>query len=262
MKITLILSSMFLACSIHAQSVAQLQTEVNQLKTLCAQMVKNEQGLQAQLSQLQRSPVQGLAPFVSVDYNAEAGVTPPNITFHGANIHIVDGSGTTASVNGLGNLIIGYDEFPTTYAYGDRGGSHNLVMGSQNKFNTWSYSGIVNGVGNLIGGQEDVILSGSGNRITGNVSPEYHAFGVIVTGGGQQLFDAPESAIVGGSGNDIEYINSVILGGTNNSNGGVYSVILGGQGNTVQHYTGIDQYIIIPDVGNHFGISLPTLPKP
>jgi hypothetical protein len=41
-----------------------------------------------------------------------AGVVGPNIVFTGANIHIVDGSGSTddngGALRGLGNLVIGY----------------------------------------------------------------------------------------------------------------------------------------------------------
>jgi hypothetical protein len=87
-----------------------------------------------------------LGPFVNVDPNPEIGVIGPNIIFSGANIHIVSGSGATndnGSPTGLGNLIIGYDEDPQSYSDsspgddlplsplnpGDRGGSHNLVIG-------------------------------------------------------------------------------------------------------------------------------------
>ena len=56
-----------------------------------------------------------LNSFVTVDPNPENGVIGPHITFKGANIHIVSGSGSTndnGSPTGLGNLIIGYDENP------------------------------------------------------------------------------------------------------------------------------------------------------
>ena len=228
MKLALILSSMFLACSIHAQTVQQLQADITQLKQLQTEVTQ----LNQQVAQLRASSVQALAPYVSIDYNVEAGVAAPNITFHGANIHIVNGSGSTGSVNGLGNLIIGYDEAPTTLAAGERGGSHNFVMGSANKFTTWAFGSIVAGNSNLMNGHYSVILSGSGNQITGNefgLTTE----GVILTGGDNYLYDATDSVIVDGGGNGIEYEYAVVLGGAGNGSDGNGSVTLGGVGTTL-----------------------------
>ena len=62
------------------------------------------------------NPALQLGPFVIVDPNPENGVAGPNIVFTGANIHIINGAGSTQGFygggNGLGNLIIGYDEVP------------------------------------------------------------------------------------------------------------------------------------------------------
>jgi cell division protein FtsB len=58
MKLTLILSSMFLACSIHAQTVQQLQSEITQLKQLQGEVTQ----LKAQVASLQNSPIQSIAP--------------------------------------------------------------------------------------------------------------------------------------------------------------------------------------------------------
>jgi hypothetical protein len=261
MKVTslLLLALSISASALHAQSVQQLQAQIKALQTLCEQTAKNEQALQAQVTALQKSPVQALANYVSVDYSVENGVKAPNVTFHGVNVHIVNGSGNTMNINGLGNLIIGYDEVvgQPSLQPGDRGGSHNLVMGTGNKFNASSWSGIVNGDNNLIGAQESVILTGANNSVNTNVSPGYSAYGVIVTGFDQTVFDAQASVIVGGSSNNIGYINDVILGGINNNNGGVYSVVLGGANNSVQHFTGTDQDIIIPAFSVSSGIKLP-----
>src|SRR5205823_4276431 len=99
----------------------------------------------------------------------EIGVIGPNITFKGANIHIVSGSGRTddnGNPTGLGNLIIGYDEdpknsltgdssdgipinaapgVPSPLSPGDRGGSHNLVIGGGNRFTQAAFGGFVAG---------------------------------------------------------------------------------------------------------------------
>ena len=71
-----------------------------------------------------------LIPYVTVDTGKINGLDGPHIIFGkegtGVNVHVRDGSGgTDGAVNGLGNLIVGYNEDS-----GDtRSGSHNLVVG-------------------------------------------------------------------------------------------------------------------------------------
>ena len=128
-------------------TVSALQSQVNTLQTANADLQKeinslqtSNTKLQSQLTAMQSNPTLALGPFVSVDPNPEIGVRGPNIIFSGANIHIVSGSAKTddnGNPTGLGNLIIGYDEDPAvapvaggpTLEPGDRGGSHNLVIG-------------------------------------------------------------------------------------------------------------------------------------
>jgi hypothetical protein len=71
-------------------------------------------------------------------------VSGTDITISGANLHLTSGSGSTdGPVNGLGNLIIGYNELRG--GPGDnRSGSHNLVVGSKNNYS--SYGGFVGGL--------------------------------------------------------------------------------------------------------------------
>jgi hypothetical protein len=58
------------------------------------------------------------------------------LTFSGVNVQIVDGSGDTSGpTNGLGNLIIGYDENTTGVAHT---GSHNLVLGSEHEYTSFA----------------------------------------------------------------------------------------------------------------------------
>jgi hypothetical protein len=90
-----------------------------------------------------------------------AGVVGPNIVFTGANIHIVDGSGSTddngGALRGLGNLVIGYvaNGNGQTSEIEPRTGSHNLIIGAGNGFT--SFGGSVAGEGNEIsGGYADI----------------------------------------------------------------------------------------------------------
>ena len=64
----------------------------------------------------------------------------PTLRFTGVNVQVVDGSGNTAgAINGLGNLIVGYNENSSA----TRTGSHNLVVGMNNSYT--SYGGFVGG---------------------------------------------------------------------------------------------------------------------
>ena len=58
-------------------------------------------------------------------------VTDNGLVFTGVNVHIVNGTGFTGDANGVGNLIVGYDEASETL---DRGGSHNVVIGSEHAY--------------------------------------------------------------------------------------------------------------------------------
>src|SRR5947207_1878463 len=54
----------------------------------------------------------------------------PTVQFASVNVQVVSGSGsTTAAVNGLGNLVIGYAENPGNHS---QAGSHDLVVGTNN----------------------------------------------------------------------------------------------------------------------------------
>jgi hypothetical protein len=57
----------------------------------------------------------------------------------GANLRIVNGLGTTDTTNGLGNLIVGYNE--SRGGENVRTGSHNVVVGQQHNFSR--FGGIV-----------------------------------------------------------------------------------------------------------------------
>lgn len=140
---------MFLACSLHAQTNKVLQTEIA--------------ALQKQVAALQTSSVQALAPFAKVDLSGENGVAGPNIVFSGANIHIVDGMGQTQLVNGLGNLIIGYDELTPTMTVMSRAGSHNMIIGRYGAWISAAFGTLIagewnlaTGVGGLVAGYQSV----------------------------------------------------------------------------------------------------------
>jgi hypothetical protein len=208
MKLTLILSSIFLACSLHAQSVASLQAEIAALQKEVAAL----------------KPLAALAPFISVDPNPQNGVQGSNITFHGANVHIVNGTGQTGTVNGTGNLIIGYDELPPNILLpvGGRSGSHNLVVGMYHQFTS-------TGFGNLVAGEKNV-ANGEAGQVAGGYNTVSGTFNSIL-GGVTNYARGSYSVVCGGGQNWTTNVANVILGGYDNQENANYAVIVGGYGN-------------------------------
>src|SRR5262249_41187818 len=83
----------------------------------------------------------------------------PTIQFSGVNVQVVNGAGKTATANGEGNLVIGYDAFPKTQT-----GSHDLVVGDGNGF-TGSGSVVFGSFNNALENSE--FVTGSGNAAAG-----------------------------------------------------------------------------------------------
>jgi len=121
-----------------------------------------------------------------IDY---AGHTVRTVEISGLNVQIVNGTGQTDGwPNGVGNLIIGYNEEPLSGFV--RSGSHNLVIGYGNAW--WgATSGIVAGTNNTLFGSE----------------------GSSVLGGGGNTAMASYCVVVGGSGNSATGDESVLGGG-------------------------------------------------
>lgn len=206
----------------HAQTPSQLQAQIT--------------ALQKTVAALQANKALQLGPFVDVVSTPQLGVRGPNITFHGANIHIVSGFGRTDDSSGFGNLIIGYNEDPGTQGVPlistDRYGSHNLIIGRWHKFVLGSFGGFVAGELNRIEGEANSILSGSRNRalgiqtsITGGMSNQVAGPDGVIVGGGHNIVDAAgQGVVLGGNSNYLTGQNSVILGLSNVSEPGDYKV--------------------------------------
>jgi hypothetical protein len=195
------------------ERIAALEATVSTLQTQLA-------GTQAQLANAQH--VLALDPFVSVAPSPQLGVAGPNITFSGANIHIVSGSGMTFegdNPRGLGNLIIGYNEGSSD---SDRGGSHNLVIGEGNRFTRAAFGCLVGGGGNIVSAVGATCL-GANNAASGGFS--------TVCGG---VFNATTNAaasVLGGEKNTASGFFASVLGGFNNTAGGTQTSVLGGNSN-------------------------------
>jgi hypothetical protein len=123
-----------------------------------------------------------------------------SLVITGVNVHIRSGSNSTwGTLNGRGNLIIGYNE-----DNGDtRTGSHNLVIGSYHTYT--SFGGLVAGVNNNITGPYTSVSGGWSNTASGNWSS--------VSGGRQNLASGDYSSVNGGGDNTASGTLSSILGG-------------------------------------------------
>jgi len=143
----------------------------------------------------------------------------------GANLEIRNGN--SSLVNGLGNLIVGYN--PTRVSGNIRTGSHNLVFG--NYANYSSTYGIVGGEFNDLLAPRSVIMSGQYNAVTGT-----DIFQAILTGIRNKV-SSNSGAIVTGNDNSVtSSVRSILLSGSYNAvTGGYDSAIVSGESARVEN---------------------------
>ena len=107
-----------------------------------------------------------------------------NVFITGANVYVRNGLGATlSSVNGLGNLIVGYNEGRNqgTANPDVRTGSHNLIVGIGANF---SHTGaIVTGINNSSGGHFASVYGGTGNTASGIYSAVLGGYNNLTSGG-------------------------------------------------------------------------------
>ena len=200
--------------------------------------------------------LQNLLEHVEVIDESTGSSVITTVRITGANLQVVNGLGATNGLemdaenidpltietNGMGNLIIGYNEDNDLNPdAAERGGSHNLVLGTDQSYQ--SFGGIVAGRANsiesafssVVGGEENTslgvfasVLGGRSNAVSGG-----HA---IVVGGGAEFTpgndaSANYSVILGGSANTATASASVVCGGQGNIASGEHAVAVGGQEN-------------------------------
>jgi hypothetical protein len=179
---------------------------------------------QHSLSLASQATVSSLRKRVKALEDTLAGVSRSGTTlrFRHMNLQLINGAGATGVVNGLGNLIIGYDE-PGDTGHGPtppptKTGSHNLVLGRNNSFT--SAGGIVVGYSNTLSGQFSAVF-GEFNTASGGTS--------AVTGGINNVASGSDSSVSGGDGNTA--IGGSVSGGAGNTASALFSSISGGRNN-------------------------------
>ncbi len=150
----------------------------------------------------------------------------PASYFTACNVYIQDGLGSTSGMptdpidfgmfgygplprtNGLGNLIIGYNEPQAFHApggtvTGQYTGSHNLIVGAGNQYS--SFGAIVGGAVNYSDAPYGSILDGYQDECSGSVS--------TITAGVYNLATGVLSSVGGGYNNSASGVNSTVSGG-------------------------------------------------
>lgn len=235
-------------------TAADFNANFNNLKLAVEAAERRNVELQNRIRNLEAalSNVRALNSVLSVE--GVNGVRTVRLT--GVNLQVVNGLSRTETINGAGNLIIGYDE-PNSFtskpicsqaralnralitdeagclAAGGvfstqhKSGSHNLVLGTQNGYS--SFGGIVGGRFNYINEIFASVLGGVDNRASGQ-------FSAIVSGQGH-LAQESGATVLGGIGNQALSRNSSITGGVGNLATGENSSITGGERNTASGRT-------------------------
>lgn len=241
---------------------AAVKSEVDAKDARIAALEAQVATLMAAVSALQDSNVMAIDPYLSLESIADpndAGTAYPTVRVSGANLQVVSGSGATdGAYNGLGNLIIGYNEVDAVFApvvcsdgrwssqqdceangalwaRNHRSGSHNLVLGL---FNAYSrHGGLVAARYNAITGNEASVLAGVYNQASGNYasvsggsSSQASGLAASVSGGGFNLAEGDRASVSGGEGNLASGELSAVSGGGANIAGGVTSTVGGGFG--------------------------------
>ena len=152
-----------------------------------------------------------LTPFISVEKRTINGLKGPHVLLTGVNVHIRSSSGKThdgKSLMGLGNLVIGFNEEPSSPKYNpqiDRRGSHNLIIGEKHRYS--SYGGLVAGSRNTIRKPGASVIAGTSNTANGDYAS--------VTGGSGNVASGSAASVSGGQNNVVDGQSSSVSGGFN-----------------------------------------------
>ena len=151
----------------------------------------------------------------------------------GCNLHVRNGLGESSSLlpsdhapwesssldptNGLGNLIVGYNE-DSPYYLSEKTGSHNVVVGPYHHYT--DLNGLVTGSFNRIAGKDSAVTGGQSNHAGG--------YGSSVSGGKNNTASGYGSSVSGGDMNWADGPYSSVSGGTLNTAKGNWASINGG----------------------------------
>ena len=164
----------------------------------------------------------------------------PEVVITGANLRIVNGLRGTATANGVGNLLVGYNE-PRDNGGNERTGSHNVVVGLGHNFS--SFGGLVAGRQNEIhgafasvSGGFDNTASGDSASVSGGIFNRARGPSASVSGGFDNLASGNAAAVSGGGGNTARGNTAAVSGGHGNTARGDAAAVSGGEANTARGF--------------------------
>ncbi len=211
-----------------------VKTAVNDNNTRIAKLEATIATLQASLKKVSGNTVLDLDK--SLVYTTDAN-GHPTAQFTGINVQVVNGKGSTNTANGLGNLIIGYNEPDTT------GNSHctigydvntNTPVTDATSCNTakgqWTTAGFKTGSHYLVMGWGNN-YSRWGGIVAGVFSTSNFDYASVL-GGFQNTASGPYSSVSGGYFNTASGAYSSVSGGTVNTASGQSSSVSGGDSKT------------------------------
>jgi len=203
--------------------------------------------LEARIADLESNTVVALDGYLSLE---ASDPSRPIVLLAGANLQVVDGGGAgSTEPNGLGNVIIGYDQpfvpregdvevcslgdFRTqeeceaagrVWAMQHKSGSHNLVIGDGHRY-SWMYG--------VVAGSNDTINNDSSSAIGARYGIAEGRRAVIM-GGSSHVAGGNNAAVLGGWGNQATGIASMISGGVHNSATVQGATVTGGNWNVAE----------------------------
>jgi hypothetical protein len=192
--------------------------------------------------------------------------TTNEVVISGANLRIVNGLGTTNTTNGLGNLIVGYNESRSTLpnpsgrppVIDNRTGSHNVVVGAGQNFS--SFGGVVVGYYNEISESWASVSGGAGNTasgpyaaVSGGYATTASGYAAAVSGGFVNTASGDFASVSGGVGNTASGYAAAVSGGAGNTASNFDTSVSGGYYNTASGYAAAvsgGAYRTAPDTNN------------
>jgi cell division protein FtsB len=206
--------------------VAALESENTVLKSRVATL-ESENATQAQQITALQSADTALGNRITPleTKTASLSVSGTDFIISGMNVQIVDGTGSTESASGLGNLTIGYNALRDPYFAFNldfRTGSHNLILGDLNNYS--SYGGLVAGRRNTIGAPYASVSGGNSNTASGQFAS--------ISGGYLNTANGQQASVSGGYSNTANGLNASVFGGYGNTASGPFASVSGGIYNT------------------------------
>ena len=236
--------------------LAVLEATILALQTNLAAANKQIDLLQTDLTTIQSNNALSLGDVITVGEDQNGFNT---VFFNAVNLNINNGTGMTVGTNGLGNLIVGYNqkristkwmcskgvapnENECTNANGiwstiHKSGSHNIIVGEYHNYS--SYGGLVAGEQNsalapyaTVSGGKWNVASQQGSSVSGGFGNTAYSTFSSVSGGTRNVALNTKSSILGGGDNVTAGDNSSIVGGSENITTGFASTIGGGRDNS------------------------------